>query len=290
MICHVLQAIFRSNLRLRSQMYTPPRLPRTQHLRGSKAATGECARDQVSVMNLEGGELVFEEKLDGGEVGIYQDDGNLLLRHRGTVLGGHSREPQFDLLKVWAAIHDGWLRDLVRDRYVLYCEWLHRVHCAFYDQLPHFLFEFDVFDRETGRYLATDERHALLDGAPMPSVPVVHRGHLKADAEVQGLVQPSLFKSDHWQRSLAEQCVAAGVAAADASTWIDMTSLPEGLYVKHEIDGCVVGRYKWIRADFLATITSGEHWSQRPALENGLAPGIDILAAPHSDAGLRGKP
>ncbi|CAH1688762.1 DNA ligase III [Hyphomicrobiales bacterium] len=269
-------------------MYTPPRPPRTQHLRGSKAAKGESARDQISVTSLRDGDLVFEEKLDGGEVGIYQNEGNLLLRHRGTVLGGHSREPQFDLLKVWAAVHDGWLRDLVGERYVVYCEWLHRVHCAYYDLLPHFLFEYDVYDRETGRYLATDERHALLDGAPMPSVPVVHRGHLKADAEIQQLIQPSLFKSSDWQRSLAEQCVAAGVAASDAATWIDMTSLPEGLYVKHEVDGCVVGRYKWIRAEFLATITSGAHWSQRPALENGLAPGIDILAAPYSGVALRG--
>ena len=51
----------------------------------------------------------------------------------------------------------------------------------------------------------------------------------------------------------------------------------EGLYIKVEEDGAVVTRYKFIRADFLATVLqSGSHWLDRPIMPNGLREGTDI--------------
>ncbi len=65
----------------------------------------------------------------------------------------------------------------------------------------------------------------------------------------------------------------------------DCSLMPEGFYVKHEVDDFVVGRYKWIRHDFFRSIIeSGSHWSQRVLIENELSPGIDFYAEPATAA------
>ena len=52
-----------------------------------------------------------------------------------------------------------------------------------------------------------------------------------------------------------------------------------GLYLKHEDDGKVLGRYKWVRASFLsAVVDSGSHWLARRIVPNRLAPGVDLFA------------
>ena len=52
----------------------------------------------------------------------------------------------------------------------------------------------------------------------------------------------------------------------------------EGLYLKVEEGGRVLGRYKWVRASFLsAVLDSGTHWLRRPIVPNRLAPGVDLF-------------
>ena len=53
----------------------------------------------------------------------------------------------------------------------------------------------------------------------------------------------------------------------------------EGLYIKVESEGQVVGRYKYVRASFLTSILeSGSHWLSRPIVPNQLAADVDIFA------------
>jgi hypothetical protein len=60
----------------------------------------------------------------------------------------------------------------------------------------------------------------------------------------------------------------------------NMSDLSEGLYVKQELAGEVIGRYKFVRPDFVQTILdSGSHWSARPILPNKLADGCDIFGS-----------
>ena len=52
----------------------------------------------------------------------------------------------------------------------------------------------------------------------------------------------------------------------------------EGLYLKVEEEGRVVGRYKYVRADFLtAVVDSGTHWLKRPIVPNLLRDGVDLF-------------
>jgi len=53
----------------------------------------------------------------------------------------------------------------------------------------------------------------------------------------------------------------------------------EGLYLKHEEDGRVRGRYKFVRPGFLQAVEeSAEHWMDRPIEPNRLREGVDLFA------------
>src|SRR5262249_16799208 len=152
--------------------------PRTHHLEGARLQPDDEDLERVPFSQVTGRFLLVEEKLDGANAGIRFDaDGKLRLQSRGHFLSGGVREKQFNLFKQWANCHANDLRDILGDRYVLYGEWLYAKHTVFYDQLPHYFHEFDVFDLHTGAFLSTERRRSLLEVLPVVSVPVLWSGH-----------------------------------------------------------------------------------------------------------------
>jgi len=253
--------------------------PRTQHVQGSKLQPGDADLSQVAMADLRGEPLVVEEKVDGANAAVsFGEAGELLLQSRGHYLTGGPRERHFALLKTWGAVHQVALREVLGQRYVMYGEWLYAKHTIFYDRLPHYFLEFDVFDRERGLFLGTPERHALLAGLPVRSVPVVWEGAGRDVEHLRSLVATSVYKSPGWRQRLDEAAAAQGLDVERVRRQTDASELAEGLYLKHERDGQVVGRYKFVRPTFLQSVLDqDEHWLARPIVPNALAEGVDIL-------------
>jgi len=162
----------------------------------------------------------------------------------------------------------------------MYGEWMFAKHSVSYDRLPHWFCEFDVYDRFDDVFLSTPRRHALLAGSAVVSVPVLQAGpmprHLKA---LRALVRPSLAKSTHWREAFEQAVRRQGLDLALAWQQTDKSDLAEGLYVKVEDEHQVLGRYKWVRPDFVQTILdSGSHHSTRPVIPNGLMPAADLYS------------
>ncbi len=254
--------------------------PRTRHLEGSRLQPGDEDLAAVPFRDLAGRHLVVEEKVDGANVGLgFDRGGGLHLQSRGHTLRGGATERQFDLLKAWARAHEAALRDVLGARYLLFAEWTYAKHTVFYDALPHYLLEFDVHDRERDAWLSTPARRALLEGLPLAQVPVLAEGAFTRLDDLTALVRPSAFKSPGWREALALACAREGHEPERVARETDPADLAEGLYLKWEEDGRVVGRYKWVRAGFLqAVVRSGSHWQDRPLLPNRLAPGVDLFA------------
>ena len=249
------------------------RYPRTPHLEGSRLQEGDHGHDHVPYRDLRGLRLVVEEKLDGANTGLsFSPAGDLLLQSRGHYLVGGGRERQFNFIKAWAQAHAGWLLQRLEDRYVMYGETLSKKHSVFYDALPHHFFEFDVLDRRTGAFLSTEARRELLAGGPVLSVPVLYDGLAPARlADLKALLRPSLAKTARWRDE--------GLDLAMAWRQCDKSDLSEGLYIKVEADGRTLGRYKWVRADFIqAILAADKHHSEQPYVPNQLAPGVDLYA------------
>jgi hypothetical protein len=256
--------------------------PRTPHLEGSRLQPGDEGQAHVRLATLQGRHAVVEEKLDGANVGIsFSEAGEMLLQSRGHYLVGGGRERQFAPFKHWASAHEARLFERLEDRYVMYGEWVYAKHSISYDRLPHFFCEFDIFDRRDAVFISTPRRHALLADSPVISVPVLRSGELPRRVKgLRALIRPSLAKSTHWREAFEQSVARQELDLALAWRQTDKSTLAEGLYIKLEDDAQVLGRFKWVRPDFVQTILeSGSHHSTRPLIPNALAPGVDLYAA-----------
>lgn len=255
--------------------------PRTRHIAGSRLQHGDEDLEVVPLERLVGRHVVIEEKMDGANSAVSFDaGGTLLLQSRGHYLQGGPRETQFAFFKQWAITHQELLYLALEDRYVAYGEWLWAKHTVFYDALPHYWMEFDLFDRQRGVFLDTPSRATLLKGLPIVPVKVLYAGPMGREIDLARLIGPSHFKTRRHAQSLQAQCEQHGLDYDQVCPQTDMTGLMEGLYIKVEEDGVVRERYKFVRADFVNTIIEGgEHHMDRPILPNVLAKGVDLFAA-----------
>lgn len=255
--------------------------PRTPHLQGSKNQKGDEGYDQVPYAMLQGHYIVVEEKFDGANSGIsFSQAGEQLLQSRGHYLTGGGRERQFNLFKQWAVAHENWLIERLEDRYVMYGEWCHKKHTVWYDRLPHYFLEFDVLSKQTGKFLSTAARRKLLQDGPVLSVRTLYEGLApRSAAELKRMLLPSFAKSRQWRDALHGVLARERLDEGKAWSQTDKSDLSEGLYIKVELGEHTVGRYKFVRGDFIqAIIESDTHHAEQPFVPNLLAPGADIYA------------
>lgn len=224
--------------------------PRTPHITGSRLQPGDADLNVIARELLRGLPVVIEEKLDGSNCALsFDDQSNLVLQSRGHALTGGPRERQFDLFKRWARHHLPWLRHTLGPHYIMYGEWLFARHTIPYDQLPHYFLEFDILDRQSNQFLSTECRQDLLTGGPVISAPILASGMVD---DLDGYLTRSTCSS---------------------------SELMEGLYLKHEDHGQVLGRCKYVRPTFLQAVEeSGEHWMDRPIEQNRLRPGVNLFS------------
>ena len=253
--------------------------PRTPHIEGSRLQPGDEDLSQIPFRLIQGKHIVVEEKVDGANTAVsFSDRGELLLQSRGHYLEGGCREKHYHLLKQWANVHRDSLYSVLGSRYIMYGEWLYAKHTVYYDALPHYFLEFDIFDRVSGRYLDTASRRALLKGLPVCSVPVLKEGTLKSREELLGLLKKSHYITDEHLQNLRKESEKLGLDAERQLRETDSSDLMEGLYIKVEENGEVVDRMKYVRASFLQTVdASGTHWLERPIVPNRLCVPIESL-------------
>ncbi len=257
-------------------MTPPPRMykyPRTRHIEGSRLGPGDEDLEAAPFSDLAGRFLVVEEKMDGANAAVsFDEEGRLHLQSRGHFLTGGAREKHFDALKPWAHANADLLRERLGARYVMYGEWLFAKHTVFYDALPHWFLEFDVLDTQDGVFLSTARRRELLAGAPVSSVPVLAERAFRRLDDLVAHVGPSRMKTQAWRDRLRATARTKGLDVDRVVRETDPSDEMEGLYVKVEEEGRVVGRYKWVRKSFLTSVVdSGTHWLSRPIVPNGLA-------------------
>lgn len=233
--------------------------PRTPHIFGSTGTADDKHLGRKDSERLAAdASLIVEEKLDGTNVGIhFTTAGRMVLQCRGHEIT-EGMHPQYDLFKQWTSVKRPLLERMLGGRFILYGEWLYAKHSVHYRALPHYFFEFDIYDKDDGRFLDLASRLRMLEGTGLQTVPVVHRGAATHD-QLQELVQHSAFDS---------------VFENPATGRPD--GLMEGLYLRTEASGFVTARAKYVRPEFVEKVKQSEHWQHRALVPNGLAPGADI--------------
>ena len=143
-------------------------------------------------------------------------------------------------------------------QFILYGEWLYAKHSVHYRKLPHYFFEFDIYDKDAGRFLDLATRLRMLEGTGLRTVPVAHRGRVRAD-DLQALIGPSAFDS-----------------AFENPVTGRTDNLMEGVYVRTEAGGYVTGRAKLVRPEFVEKVKQSEHWQHQRMIPNLLEDGANI--------------
>lgn len=253
--------------------------PRTQHLEGSRLQQGDEDLSQIPFKNIKGKYLVIEEKIDGANTAIsFDDEGNLLLQSRGHYLTGGYRERHYNLLKQWASIHKDEFYEVLGSRYIMYGEWLYAKHSIYYDMLPHYFLEFDVYDRENKVFLSTTARQNLLKDLPIASVPILATGKFDRIEDILKYLQESNYISDDYANNLLVTANNLNLDFEKIKLETEMSKMMEGLYIKVESENIVLERLKYVRYSFLQTIISSEtHWLDRPIIPNKLQKDINDL-------------
>ncbi len=255
--------------------------PRTHHIQGSRSQPGDEDLNDVPFNQIKGRSLIVEEKMDGSNCAIsFGEENQLLLQSRGHYLTGGPRERHFALFKTWAASFTNELFEILGQRYIMYGEWLYAKHTMFYDALPHYFMEFDIFDIQDQIFLDTPSRQELLKEYPfIVPVKVLHQGPLNRLKDLEAFLGPSFFLSDDFILNLKSIASSMQLNSEVIIEETDCSGDMEGLYLKVEENGVVTERYKYVRKDFMTRIlNSGSHWLDRPVIPNQLAAEVDIFA------------
>jgi hypothetical protein len=228
--------------------------PRTPHLFGSKGTDDDKHLGQKeSEAFIADPSLIVEEKIDGTNVGIhFTTRGRMVLQCRGHEIT-EGKHPQYDLFKQWTSVKRPVLVAMLGTRFILYGEWLYAKHSVHYRALPHYFFEFDLYDKDAAQFLDLATRLQMLDGIGFHTVPVLHRGPATAE-ELRALIGPSAFDS-----------------AFDNPVTGRADHLMEGLYLRTEAAGHVTGRAKMVRPEFVEKVKQSEHWQHQAMVPNQLA-------------------
>ena len=233
--------------------------PRTPHLFGSKGTDDDRhmnARDSAAF--VANPSLIAEEKLDGTNTGIhFARSGRMVLQCRGHEIT-EGMHPQYDLFKQWTAVKRPILEVMLTDRFILFGEWLYAKHSVFYRALPHYFFEFDIYDKEESCFLSLERRLAMLKGTGIHTVPIVHTGAAKYE-QLLACITESAYQSEF-----------------DNPMTGQVDARMEGLYLRIESAGTVVGRAKIVRPEFVERVKQSEHWQHQQMVPNQLAEGADI--------------
>lgn len=208
--------------------------PRTPHLwwSGYRSSDDLLLSEQESETFLQRASVV-QEKLDGANVSIRLDErARLVPENRGKPVSSHK---QFDPFKAWVAAHHQ-LHDL--GSLILYGEWLSAQHGTPYDQLPDYFLAYDLYDTATERFLVSrDVREfcAILGVSCVSDLPVP-----RTPETLQQL--------------------------ANARSAYSTIASREGLYLRLEENGAVVGRAKLVRKGYRPR--TNEEWTREGIVPN----------------------
>ena len=213
-------------------------------------------------------QAIVEEKVDGANSAISFTDGKLVLQSRGHHLTGGGRERLFETMWSWAYQRMDALKAVLGERYILFGEWIYAKNRIWYDNLPDHFLAFDMWDKEEEFFLCSPLWKVFMPDS-IHCVKVLWFGRFDKAPAFSSLIGPSSYKTNKWKKKFKKVMrTPTGKHYEESET--DPSDLMEGVYIKIENDGRVVGRMKLPRRDFEKIKTDDRKWGRRPLLLNQL--------------------
>ncbi len=184
-------------------------------------------------------ELVVEEKIDGANLGISFDrEVHIQCQNRGAFLQ-YPYTGQWKKLSQWLVHKTDILFEKLTDRHILFGEWCYAQHSVFYDRLPDWFLGFDIFDKESLKFLSCPRRNAIFLDIGISGIPVIKKGR---------------FTLPELKRMLSISCLSDKPA--------------EGIFLRIDQGDWLKQRAKLVRPKFIQSIAG--HWSGKGIRANQL--------------------
>lgn len=232
---------------------TVPAFPRALHLPYKPNTHGGSIATEAEAAIIFEQPILVEEKVDGASVGIHFDGKEeLVVRNKNHILNkGHVRRTKdtparMQFRPMWNWIYDNRekfraLADSIPGVSV-YGEWMWAQHGMRYDRLPDWLFAYDLYRPEYGKFVQSELARDLLTQAGFSVPRELHRGHL------------SSYEALEW-------------FANQMTPYSSEGALNEGVYVRVCDDAQVIHRFKMVRQGFV----QGALWDDNELKKNRLA-------------------
>lgn len=217
--------------------------------------------------------VVIEEKMDGSGIGFWFEGEDLFIQQRGHTYSINNCPTHLYELVSYLKQNEEELYILLKNRYAMFGEWLYYKHTIFYDNLPSYFLEYDIYDKEKSRFLTTPERQNFLKNTNIHSVKVIDNLNSLYTKDLVNLIHKypqSHFKTDNIHNNLDKLLQYSLVKEKVLDTTL-VDSSYEGFYIKVESKAGVDSRHKWIRKSFIDKIISSEHWKKSPLITNSLS-------------------
>lgn len=225
--------------------------------------------------------FVIEEKMDGIGLGLGFHNGKAYIQQRGHIYLLNDIPHLLKGFVAWILDREELLYELIGENYVMFGEWLEYKHTHFYDKLPDYFLEYDVYSKEKECFLSTLARQQLIghNQSWLHSVFVIDIFNQNVSHTILNNINnvfldkkmldnpQSFFKTDdillNFYRS---QKYMKNLESIARHTILDTSY--EGFYIKLEDKDFVVSRYKLINKVFLQKIQNGEHWKNSSLVKN----------------------
>lgn len=196
---------------------------------------------EAEVKVLLDGHTVFEEKVDGGVVGLAWDGEKHLAIGKHSMIHYSDNSKKFYGLNSW--IYENYEKiQKIPKGWIIFGEWLRAKHNIFYDNLPEYFVAFDIWDGY--RYLDLHSRSDILCRLGFAEVPLIYSGD---NLDVEDVL-----------------CIADGISVSNMSRF-SSSEVFEGIVIKN-YDKQLYGKY--VRREFIESMEI--HWLKKPLIENKL--------------------
>lgn len=244
--------------------------PRTEHIPYSKeidtsfrSLSHEVLLPVINGVNHDDEQLIIvEEKMDGIGLGLGFENGIPYVQQRGHVFLLEQLPHFLSDFKQWIMEREEYLYELIQENYVLFGEWLKHTHSIYYNQLPDYFLEYDIYSKQDNCFLSTASREILLSSSRdwLFSVKVLEQLNILTLNNLSSIFEAhpySYFKNkDIFNIDLPKRVLH------------DMNY--EGFYIKIENKNSVLSRHKWISCNFIQHLLNNEHWKECEQISNTL--------------------
>jgi hypothetical protein len=249
--------------RAASHVNPPPiiKFPRTTHLVDMGASTvDDLVSDVAGIQHVCNGttQVVIEEKIDGANLGITicPKSGKLLAQNRSHYISS-GEHAQFSRLTEWLAEHEEALKQVLlhthvagtsfASEWILYGEWMVARHSIPYHMLPGFFVAFDLYEKNTRRFLSRRHFHRIMKGVGIPVAPTMCVRSFGP--------YPEQNAEDLFCKDVLSLLESKSVFRSDDGP-------VEGLVLRLDDRDWLQDRFKIVRSDFILGC-EGTHWSRR---------------------------